>query len=192
MRPEREQALANPLQTKTHETGARRPPGKPGTLAPLRSGAADHVCRVQALRSLLAFELNRVPFIQRLVSRLLDRGKMHKNVFTRRPLNETVSLRSIEPLDYATFLHRNSFLSRHLRVFRKRQKPPRRAGARRGGSLGVAGNIPRTAEQIHQPGPSEDSIAGGPAKAFVVTVMAGIQIQRKKKVAIGHTRFLAE
>src|ERR1700679_1621481 len=72
------------------------------------SGAAYHVGGVESLGSLLAFELDRIAFVQRLVSILLDRGEVHEHILTSGTLDKSVSLRSVEPLDHAIFLQENS------------------------------------------------------------------------------------
>jgi hypothetical protein len=56
---------------------------------PLRSGLsktvlndASHVSGIQAFGTLLAFELYRIAFIERLVSAFLNGGKMDEHIFT--------------------------------------------------------------------------------------------------------------
>ena len=65
---------------------------------------------------MLAFELDRIAFVQRLVSVLLDRGEVHEYILTSGTLDKPVSLRSVEPLDHAIFLQENSLsdLIEHL------------------------------------------------------------------------------
>ena len=80
----------------------------PATTSDLISGAAYHVRGVEPFGSLLAFELDRIAFVQRLVSVLLDGREVHEYILTSGTLDKTVSFRSVEPLDYAIFLQANS------------------------------------------------------------------------------------
>ena len=72
------------------------------------SGAAYYVRGVESFGSLLAFELDCIALVQRLVSVLLDRREVHKYILTSGTLDKTVSFCSVEPLDYAIFLQANS------------------------------------------------------------------------------------
>ena len=74
------------------------------------SGAAYHVRGVESFGSLLAFELDRVAFVQSLIPVLLNRGEVYEDVLTGGTLDKPVSLGSVEPLDHAIFLQAN-FLS---------------------------------------------------------------------------------
>jgi hypothetical protein len=71
-----------------------------------RSGVSFHACRIQSLGPLLAFELNRFALIQSLVSALLNRREVNKNVLARRALNEAIAFGTIEPLHNTVFFHR--------------------------------------------------------------------------------------
>jgi hypothetical protein len=88
------------------------------------SGAIAHDVRcTQPLRALLALELDSFTFIQRSVPRILDSGKVDEYIFAARPLDEPVSLGSVEPLHDTIFFHLrtpSSFASTLL--------PPRRTG----------------------------------------------------------------
>jgi hypothetical protein len=75
----------------------------------VRSGRPNYIGRIQALGTLLALELNRFAFIQRLVARVLNRRKMYKYIFARRPLDEPIALRAVEPLHNPVFFHIHSF-----------------------------------------------------------------------------------
>src|ERR1700722_11254647 len=55
------------------------------------SGAAYYVGGVESFGSLLAFELDCIALVQRLVSVLLDRGEMHKYLLTSGTLDKTIS-----------------------------------------------------------------------------------------------------
>ncbi len=70
--------------------------------------AADYVDRVEPFRTLLAFKIDRIAFVQRPESILLNRGKMYENVFTARALNKAVALGSVKPLHHTTFGHKYS------------------------------------------------------------------------------------
>ena len=78
------------------------------TAPDLISGAAYHVRGVESFGSLLAFELDRVALVQSLISVLLNRREVYKDVLTSGTLDKTVSFRSVEPLDHAIFLQANS------------------------------------------------------------------------------------
>jgi hypothetical protein len=69
---------------------------------------AHYVEGVQALGTLLALKIDRIPLIQDLEATLLNRREMHKYVFASGTLNETVSFSAIEPLHYTTFSHKYS------------------------------------------------------------------------------------
>jgi hypothetical protein len=78
---------------------------------------------------LLAFKLYRFPFVQGTVSILLDSRKVDEDILSRRPLNEPVSLCSVEPLHDTTFPHVNSslnFLHSFLKSAQKHDEPPLR------------------------------------------------------------------
>jgi hypothetical protein len=63
-----------------------------------------NVLRLKALGTLFYFELNSLPLVQRLIAVHHDRGEMDKNIFPGLPLDETITLRSIEPLHCSLFL----------------------------------------------------------------------------------------
>jgi hypothetical protein len=85
-------------------------PGKRLCKRGRKLGAAYDVGGVQSLGALLTLELDRFPFVQCLISRVLNRGEVHKYIFAGGPLNKPITFGSVEPLDYATLFHRNSFL----------------------------------------------------------------------------------
>ena len=80
------------------------PQGLPTSL----SLVANHVDCVEPFRTLLAFKIDSIAFIQRLESILLNGGKMYENIFTCRALNETIALGPVKPLHYTTFGHKYS------------------------------------------------------------------------------------
>ena len=47
---------------------------------PERLGSPDHVCRIQAFRTLLAFELYRFAFVQSLISGVQNGREMHEHI----------------------------------------------------------------------------------------------------------------
>ena len=72
------------------------------------SGASYYVRGVESFGSLLAFELDRIAFVQSLITVLLYRGEVYKDILTGGTLNKSVSFGSVEPLDHAIFLQANS------------------------------------------------------------------------------------
>ncbi len=63
---------------------------------------------IEPFRALLAFKIDRIPFIQRFKSILLNRRKMYENVFTGRALNEPVAFGPVKPLHHTSFGHKCS------------------------------------------------------------------------------------
>jgi len=63
----------------------------------------NYVFGLKALRSLLHFEFNRLPFVEGLVPFGLNRRKVHENVLARLALDESITLCCIKPL-YCTLL----------------------------------------------------------------------------------------
>jgi hypothetical protein len=61
--------------------------------------------RLQAFRPLFHQECNLGAFIQRPISRLLNRREMYKNVFPILTLNEAEAFGSVEPLHNTHFFH---------------------------------------------------------------------------------------
>src|SRR5262249_48694670 len=57
------------------------------------------------LRTLLHLELHRRAFVEAAITAGLNRGKVDKYVIAAGSLNETISLRGIEPLHCTFFLH---------------------------------------------------------------------------------------
>lgn len=72
-------------------------------------GSSNYVRRIQALGTLLAFELHCFAFIQRFISAVLNRGKMYEHILARRTLDEPIPLGAVEPLHYPVFFHIHSF-----------------------------------------------------------------------------------
>jgi len=66
---------------------------------------ARNVLRLKALRTLLHFELHRLTFIEGLVAVHLNGGEVYEHIFSRLALDESITLRSIEPLHCSLFLH---------------------------------------------------------------------------------------
>ena len=67
---------------------------------------ANYVERVQALGTLLALKIDRISLVQGLETALLNRRKMHKNIFASRTLNEAIPFGAIKPFHYTTFSHK--------------------------------------------------------------------------------------
>lgn len=65
---------------------------------------AGNVLRLQALWTLFHFKFNCLAFVERLVSVHHDGGEVHENIFSGLALDESIALRSIEPLDCSLFL----------------------------------------------------------------------------------------
>lgn len=72
---------------------------------PHRRLEVSNVLRLEALRAFFHFKLHRLTFIQGLVTVHGDRGEVYENIFSRLALDESVTLRSIEPLHCSLFLH---------------------------------------------------------------------------------------
>jgi hypothetical protein len=73
-------------------------------LAPLRLEASDVRC-LQTLRSTGNFKLNRLPFVQRLITFRLNGRKVDENVLAGLALDESEALAGIEPLYCSLFSH---------------------------------------------------------------------------------------
>jgi hypothetical protein len=65
----------------------------------------NYVDSVQSLRSLLAFEVNRITLIQRSKTFLLNGGIVNEDIFSRGTLDETISFGPVKPLHNTTFCH---------------------------------------------------------------------------------------
>jgi len=74
-----------------------------------RLNAHDVRC-LEALGALSEIELNRLALVQAPIAVLLDSGEMHEDIFTRGPLDETITFGSVKPLD-CSFLSHNPLLS---------------------------------------------------------------------------------
>jgi len=66
---------------------------------------ASHVRRLEALRTGGHFELDRLAFVQRLVTIRLDGREMDENIFATLALNETKAFTCVEPLNCSLFFH---------------------------------------------------------------------------------------
>jgi len=62
-----------------------------------------YVLGLKALGTLLDFKFDELTFIQRLISIHVDRGEMHEDIISRLTLDETETLRRIEPLHHTLF-----------------------------------------------------------------------------------------
>jgi hypothetical protein len=63
---------------------------------------------IQSFGALLADKFHGIAFVERFVAVLLYGGKVDEDIFAARPLNETVSFSSVEPLYDALFFHMTS------------------------------------------------------------------------------------
>src|SRR5271165_2836816 len=84
---------------------------------------ASHVRCLQTLGALGDLELNRLTFVQRLVSIRHDCREMDKDVFAGLALNEAKTLASIEPLYCSLFFHL-CFLFFYKKLFGASRLPP--------------------------------------------------------------------
>jgi hypothetical protein len=88
-------------------------------------GAIPHdIGRAETFGPLLAFELDSLTLVQGPVARILDGGKMDEDVLTAGPLDETVTLGSVEPLHYASLFHGNSFVVETVTLVSEREPNP--------------------------------------------------------------------
>ena len=81
-----------------------------GRLRDRKAGLLEHgyLFRLQTFGASRHNKLHSLTLIEGAVAFRLDGGKMDKNVFAGLALDETVALRSVEPLHSALFFHRNS------------------------------------------------------------------------------------
>ena len=70
-------------------------------------GAYD-VARLEALRAFQQIELDGLTFIQRAVAVLLDGREMHEHILAGGALDESVSLRPVEPLHSTLLSHKET------------------------------------------------------------------------------------
>ena len=84
-----------------------------------------NVLSLKAFGTLFHFKFDRLTFVERFVSIHDDGGKVHENVFPGLALDESIALRSIEPLHCSLFLAHFHDLARAT---------PKRAGA----TVGIA------------------------------------------------------
>lgn len=72
--------------------------------------AAQYVRCQKALGTFQKLILHRLAFVKGPIAVFLDSGKMHKDVFSGRPLNKAIAFGSVEPLDCSLLFHKcNSF-----------------------------------------------------------------------------------
>src|SRR5208337_3734278 len=69
---------------------------------------AHDIARLEALGAFEQIELDSFAFVQRTVAVLLDGRKMHEHILARGALDESVSLRPIEPLHSTLFSHKET------------------------------------------------------------------------------------
>jgi len=108
-------------------------PGAPGRTTFVRLEAGD-VLRLQALGALADLELNRLPFVQSLVSIHLNCREMDKYILARLALDESIALAGIEPLYCSLFFHFFYYLA--LSYLRFSYRPAHLAG--RGAEVSTA------------------------------------------------------
>src|SRR5271170_5243553 len=78
----------------------KNPPAGSGRVCDVMTSGlgADYVTRLKAFGAFEQIELHGLTLVERAVTVFLNRGEMHKNVFSRGALDEAISLRPIEPL----------------------------------------------------------------------------------------------
>jgi len=77
---------------------------------PLACTAAHDVCSQKALWTFQELKFHGLAFVESSVAILLNCGKVDKDVFSGRALNEAISFGSVEPLDCSLLFHKcNSF-----------------------------------------------------------------------------------
>jgi hypothetical protein len=94
--------------------------------------------RLQALAALLDVELDALPFFQIPEALSSDLRIVDKNVFAPFPLNESVPLGSIKPLDSSGFSLRHATLLPFENIVRKKERWPlheKRAQTRKPGRI---------------------------------------------------------
>src|SRR5208282_2030954 len=70
---------------------------------------AHNVAGLEAFRPFQQVKLDGLAFIQRSVSVLLDGGEMYEDILARGALDESITLRPVEPLHSTLLSHKNSF-----------------------------------------------------------------------------------
>jgi len=97
----------------------------------VRRLCADDVCRLKALGALEQVKLHGLTLVQSAVAVLLNRREVHEHIFSRRALDESISLRPVEPLHCSFLSHgKNSFHQSRRIILRilgsrlDRLKPP--------------------------------------------------------------------
>src|ERR1700719_1160445 len=95
------------------------------TLSTLREGlrtgwrnlcGAHDIPRLESLRAFQQIELYGLAFIQRTITVLLDGRKMHEDIFAGGALDESISLRSVEPLHSTLLSHKKTPFALSLRI----------------------------------------------------------------------------
>ena len=69
---------------------------------------ADDVARLKAFGAFEEVELDGLTLVERAVAVLLDSGEVYENVLTGGALDETISLRPVEPLHWSLLSHRKT------------------------------------------------------------------------------------
>jgi hypothetical protein len=69
---------------------------------------ADYVAGLKAFGAFEQIELHGLTLVERAVAVLLNGGEVYENVFTRGALDETISLRPVEPLNSSLLSHRKT------------------------------------------------------------------------------------
>src|SRR5271169_4596058 len=77
---------------------------------------ADDVARLKAFGAFEQIELHGLTLVERAVAVLLNGGEMHEDVFSRGALDESISLRPVEPLYCSLLSHRKTPFPSSLRI----------------------------------------------------------------------------
>src|ERR1035438_1583806 len=103
-------ALNCTLQLTNHKS--KNPPDFPRGFANWfgeTSRRAHDVARLKAFRPFEQIEFHGLALIQRTITVLLDSREMHEHILAGRALDESVSLRPVEPLHSTLLSHKYSF-----------------------------------------------------------------------------------
>jgi len=63
----------------------------------------SHICRLESLRALDDFELDGRTFLKATITVSLDRRKVDENILATLPLDKTIPLAGVEPLNGSLF-----------------------------------------------------------------------------------------
>src|SRR5580658_6955633 len=77
---------------------------------------AHDVARLEAFRAFEQVELDSLAFVQRAVAVLLDGREMHEHILAGGALDESVSLRPVEPLHSTLLSHKETPFTSSLRM----------------------------------------------------------------------------